>query len=494
MTTEPRRQPPSLTLRERWFRSFFPYLLGDIAAIVAAYFITWQARFHSEWGSRLFTWINVSLGVRDTGDVGPVLESFYWYNAPRILGWLIGTLILLYGFLNLYDGRRFIRRRYVTSSMIVANLAALGLFFGYFYLTRNQFHPRSMFVSMLTLNVVLALSIRKGLAPLLKQSGLIRCRALLLGDTDDAEFIDRYLTVRQPYGIEVVARSSFDPDENMDALIQRLTGLVGQYRTHMIVCADRRMTVAQIMQILELSETVGQEAKVLSDKLSVVINEAGLPADFFRETPLVHFAVSSPRFTWVRQTAARLIATAVLFLAAPVLLVIAAVIKANSRGPVFFIQERIGINRRPFRMFKFRTMYNRAEELQAQIEELNESGEGLFKIRQDPRVTSVGRFLRRFSLDELPQLINVLRGEMTLVGPRPLPRRDFENYYEEWHYSRHSGLPGLTCLWQISGRSDISFHNMCILDDYYLRNRNAMLDLKIILRTISVVLFAKGAY
>jgi lipopolysaccharide/colanic/teichoic acid biosynthesis glycosyltransferase len=109
-------------------------------------------------------------------------------------------------------------------------------------------------------------------------------------------------------------------------------------------------------------------------------------------------------------------------------------------------------------------------------------------------VTPAGRFLRRFSLDELPQLINVLRGEMTLVGPRPLPRRDFENYYEEWHYSRHSGLPGLTCLWQISGRSDISFHNMCILDDYYLRNRSMMLDIKIALRTISVVLFAKGAY
>ena len=109
-------------------------------------------------------------------------------------------------------------------------------------------------------------------------------------------------------------------------------------------------------------------------------------------------------------------------------------------------------------------------------------------------MTPVGRFLRRFSLDEVPQLINVLRGEMTWVGPRPLPRRDYENYYEEWHYSRHSGLPGLTCLWQVSGRSDISFHNMCILDDYYLRNQSVMLDLRILLKTIGVVLFAKGAY
>jgi lipopolysaccharide/colanic/teichoic acid biosynthesis glycosyltransferase len=145
-------------------------------------------------------------------------------------------------------------------------------------------------------------------------------------------------------------------------------------------------------------------------------------------------------------------------------------------------------------MVKFRTMHNRADEVQAQLEELNESGEGLFKVRRDPRVTPVGRFLRRFSLDELPQLWNVLRGEMLLVGPRPLPRRDFENYYEQWHYQRHGGLPGLTCLWQVSGRSDIAFHNMCILDVYYLENASLWLDLRILLRTVGVVLFAKGAY
>ena len=115
-------------------------------------------------------------------------------------------------------------------------------------------------------------------------------------------------------------------------------------------------------------------------------------------------------------------------------------------------------------------------------------------MREDPRVTPVGRLLRRFSLDELPQLLNVVRGEMTLVGPRPLPRRDFENYYEDWHYGRHGGLPGLTCLWQVSGRSDLDFHTMCILDVYYLRNQSWVLDLKIALRTVWVVLFANGAY
>jgi exopolysaccharide biosynthesis polyprenyl glycosylphosphotransferase len=484
----------TFSLRERLIRSPFPYLISDILAIVTAYYVTWQFRFHSEWGIHLFTWINVVLGIRETGDVGPVLGYFYWDNAPRIVCLLTLTLLLLYGFLDLYGRRRFIRRHYVTGNMVVANLAALGLFYGYFYLTRNQFHPRSLFATLLAINVALGLSFRQLLGPLLKRSGLIRCPAILLGDTDDAAFIDRFLTVRQPHGIEIVARTPFDPDEKMESLLTRLTGLVGRHRTQLIICADKRMTVAQIMQILECSETLRQEVKVLSDKLNVVVNEAGMPADFFKETPLVHFAVPSTRFTRLGQAATQLSAAGLLLLASPLFLAVTLLIKASSRGTVFFTQERIGINRRPFRMFKFRTMYHRAEELQEQIEELNESGEGLFKIRRDPRVTPAGRFLRRFSLDELPQLINVLRGEMTLVGPRPLPRRDFENYYEEWHYSRHSGLPGLTCLWQISGRSDISFHNMCILDDYYLRNRSMMLDIKIALRTISVVLFAKGAY
>jgi lipopolysaccharide/colanic/teichoic acid biosynthesis glycosyltransferase len=128
------------------------------------------------------------------------------------------------------------------------------------------------------------------------------------------------------------------------------------------------------------------------------------------------------------------------------------------------------------------------------MEEFNESPDVVFKMRRDPRVTPVGRFLRRFSLDELPQLLNVLRGEMALVGPRPLPRRDFAGYYEQWHYGRHDGLPGLTCLWQVSGRSEIDFQNMCLLDVYYLRNQGWILDLKLLMRSAWVVLFGRGAY
>jgi exopolysaccharide biosynthesis polyprenyl glycosylphosphotransferase len=482
--------------RERLFRSAFPFVIVDIFSIVAAYFATWLIRFHSGWGDRLFVAINTTLGVRSASDGAFNYEAFYLVNAPRIIGLLVATLLFLYGFLDLYAGRRFIRRRYVAVNLILANLMALTVFYGYFYLTRNQFHPRSVFVTLLILNVTFGLFLRGLAARLLVRSGLMHCPAILFGSSAEAEFLDRFVSVRRPHDITMVARIPLDPAQRFEQSLEQLSAAVKQYGTRLVVCADKRLTVAQIMRILDVCDGLRQEVKVLSDKLSVLANEAGMPSDFFFEMPLVHFAAPEPDGVSVRLrcAGARLASAGAIILFAPLFLAMAVLIKATSQGPVFFVQERIGINRKPFRMYKFRTMYDRAEELQAQVEEFNESGEGLFKIKRDPRVTPVGWFLRRFSLDELPQLNNIVRGEMTLVGPRPLPRRDFENYYEEWHYSRHDGLPGLTCLWQVSGRSDVSFHNMCILDDYYLRNQNAMLDLKILLRTIGVVLSAKGAY
>ncbi len=483
-------------IRQRIYRSAFPYVISDIAAIAAAYYLTLFVRFHSDWGAHFFTGINVFFGFRDTGEIGQQLAAFYWLNAARILSILTATLIFLYAFADLYAVRRHIRRRYAAWNMTLANLSALVIFYGYFYLSRNQFHPRSMFATMLFLNVILALLFRNATAALLRRSQLNRYPVLLLGETKEANLIRAFIGARKPHGIEIAAQTPFLPEEPMEALSARLAELVRRHQTRMILCADRRMSIAQIMQVLEISEDLGQEVKVLSDQFAILVNEAEIPVDFFAETPLVHFAVppSSALYFRMRRVLDLLAALGLGLVTLPLTVVIALLIKLTSPGPVFFVQERIGINRRAFQMFKFRTMHTRAEELQVEIEEFNESGAGLFKIRKDPRVTPVGRFLRRFSLDELPQIINVLRGEMSLVGPRPLPRRDFANYYEEWHYSRHGGLPGLTCLWQVSGRSDISFHHMCILDDYYLRNQNLMLDLAILLRTFGVVLFARGAY
>jgi|UniRef100_A0A7C5EU18 exopolysaccharide biosynthesis polyprenyl glycosylphosphotransferase len=183
-----------------------------------------------------------------------------------------------------------------------------------------------------------------------------------------------------------------------------------------------------------------------------------------------------------------------LVLFSPVFLVIAALIKLTSPGPVFFVQTRVGLNKRLFRLYKFRTMVDGAEERQEELSHLNEADGPVFKIRNDPRVTPLGRWLRRTSLDELPQLINVLLGDMSLVGPRPLPLRDYQGFNTDWHRRRFSVRPGITCLWQIKGRSDLPFEKWMALDMYYIDHWSFCLDLRILARTLPAILREKGAY
>jgi exopolysaccharide biosynthesis polyprenyl glycosylphosphotransferase len=182
-------------------------------------------------------------------------------------------------------------------------------------------------------------------------------------------------------------------------------------------------------------------------------------------------------------------------LLAPVLLLTAFAIKISAPAdPVFFIQTRVGHHRRRFKMLKFRTMVPQAEQLQAQLETLNEAQGPVFKIKHDPRVTTAGRFLRKTSLDELPQLFNVLKGDMSLVGPRPLPVRDVERFEAAWLQRRFSVKPGMTCLWQVNGRSETAFDEWITQDLAYIDQWSFGLDVKILLKTIPVVLRGTGAY
>jgi exopolysaccharide biosynthesis polyprenyl glycosylphosphotransferase len=182
-------------------------------------------------------------------------------------------------------------------------------------------------------------------------------------------------------------------------------------------------------------------------------------------------------------------------LLAPFLTLIAALVFLDSPGSVFYRQTRVGLHGKPFKAWKFRTMVNNADQLQKELEARNEMKDGvLFKMKDDPRITRVGKFLRRYSLDELPQLLNVLSGEMSLVGPRPLPVRDVEKFAQH-HFIRHEVLPGITGLWQVSGRSNIdNFEDVVNLDLKYIETWSLRLDLEILLRTVTVVLRKTGAY
>lgn len=182
-----------------------------------------------------------------------------------------------------------------------------------------------------------------------------------------------------------------------------------------------------------------------------------------------------------------------IILLAPVLVITVALIKLTSPGPVFFLQNRLGLNKRRFFVYKFRTMVPDAEKRMKEIEHLNEVSGPVFKIKNDPRVTPLGRFLRKTSIDELPQLFNVLKGDMSLVGPRPLPVRDYEGFSQDWQRRRFSVRPGITCLWQVNGRSSIAFEKWMELDLEYIDKWSLWLDFEILVRTVPAVLKGSGA-
>ena len=213
-------------------------------------------------------------------------------------------------------------------------------------------------------------------------------------------------------------------------------------------------------------------------------------------TPPVDANLEQPRSGAIAQRVKRAFdlvgAVACLILAAPLMVAAAVAIKSTSRGPVFYRQTRAGRHGEPFRIWKFRSMFTDAEHLRRELDQANEAGGHLFKIRNDPRVTPVGRLLRRWSVDELPQLINVIAGEMSLVGPRPLPLT--ESDYSGPSRRRLLCLPGITGLWQVSGRSETTWEEAVQLDLHYVDNWSLSLDLAILARTAVTVLSRRGAY
>ena len=179
-------------------------------------------------------------------------------------------------------------------------------------------------------------------------------------------------------------------------------------------------------------------------------------------------------------------------LLSPLYLVVAIWIKLDSKGPIIFSQERVGLNGKRFNMYKFRSMVVNAEELKEKLAKQNERKGPMFKIKEDPRVTKIGKFIRKTSIDELPQLINILKGEMSIVGPRPSLPKEVEQF-EDWMMTRLEVKPGLTCFWQVQGRDDIPFEEWMELDVKYVRERNLLLDIKLILKTFTVLLGDKNA-
>ena len=275
--------------------------------------------------------------------------------------------------------------------------------------------------------------------------------------------------------------------------IEDLEQLLMQHEVdEVLVALPIRSCYALIQDVISICEGAGVQANYLADVFQTSL--ARPRYDHTHETPVVAMPVVTDDHRLIIKRAIDIVGAAIgVLLLSPLMLVIAIGIKLTSPGPVIYAQVRHGLRRRRFRMLKFRTMVANAERLQQQYESRNEATGPVFKIRNDPRVTRFGAFLRKSSLDELPQLINVLKGDMSLVGPRPLPTRDVSQFSEAWLLRRFSVPQGLTCLWQISGRSDLGFDDWVALDLEYIDQWSLGLDLRILLRTVPAVLTGAGA-
>jgi exopolysaccharide biosynthesis polyprenyl glycosylphosphotransferase len=294
---------------------------------------------------------------------------------------------------------------------------------------------------------------------------------------------------------------SRDPSDMAPGIRERVIGRLEDFEQlvsqrpidQVLIALPVKSHYAAIQDVIEACERVGVEAKYFNHFFAVskakhAIDDEGDGLAGVR----LQLVVDDHRLI-IKRTIDVVGATLALVVLSPVLIACAVIVKLSSPGPVLYSQLRYGKNRRLFNMYKLRTMVQDAERLQSSLEAHNEASGPVFKIKRDPRVTPVGRWLRRLSLDELPQLFQVLQGHMSLVGPRPLPMRDVSQFNATWLLRRFSVKPGLTCLWQVNGRSNVDFENWVRLDLDYIDNWSLSLDMVILLKTVPAVLSGSGA-
>ena len=324
-----------------------------------------------------------------------------------------------------------------------------------------------------------------------------RRRALLVGSGGHIDAVAHALSGngRSPVSLVGFIALSPRPENGLRSLgrFDQLTEIIGEHEIDDVIIADPDFPQSSAVELVDRCHRQGITVHVVPSTMEILTDRA----EFVPGVPVPLFTLRPPVFEGAQFALKRsfdlVIATLVLILLSPVLAMIALAVRLSSRGPVIYRSRRPGIAGQPFDCLKFRTMYEDAEQIQETLEELNELSGALFKIRDDPRLTPAGRILRRFSIDELPQLWNVLRGDMSLVGPRPLPMRDFARL-EEWHKKRYLVLPGITGLWQVSGRAELDFDDLVRLDFLYLEQWSIFLDLSILLKTIPAVITRRGAF
>jgi exopolysaccharide biosynthesis polyprenyl glycosylphosphotransferase len=440
----------------------------------------------------LMTSLELKLAIRDRFDFGTA-----WHETRHWLPFAYLMTILMFARADLYADRP---RRAGLAKIAAALFQATIIALVFALANGEHFTSYYIFYGTLFFGTVYITGLRelhlRVTGWLLEQAGYRR-RALLVGSGRHIEAVAHALADMSRTRVEVVGYISLmpRPQNGLRSLgaLEQLPQVLAAERVQEVIIADPDFPQEKAVELVDLCHRRGVAVHVAPTTMEILIDRA----EFVPGQTVPLFKLRPPVFEGIDYALKRsfdlVLSTVLLILLCPVLVVIGIAVKLSSRGPAIYRSVRPGMAGKPFSCFKFRTMREHADQIQADLEPLNEQSGALFKIRHDPRLTRVGRLLRRFSLDELPQLVNVIRGEMSLVGPRPLPMRDFDRL-EEWHKKRYLVLPGITGLWQVSGRAELDFDDLVRLDFLYLERWSVFLDLSILLKTIPAVLSRRGAF
>ncbi|MFN8481477.1 MAG: undecaprenyl-phosphate glucose phosphotransferase [Anaerolineae bacterium] len=462
-------------------------VLTDAILVLVGFAIAYWLRYNVQW-------------IEPVDEMNYV--EFEAYYGSAIL--LTGILLLAYKLEGLYDQRRsasWLDSVYLIFSGTVVGIALLIV---WFFSSRPLAVSRLMLVyAAVVIVILLSLSrlIESSVRAWLHRRGVGTDHLLIVGAGEVGMAIMRSIVAQPEMGYQIIGYLDDAPDKQAGAIGRfPALGRVGDIRRVINeqgvndVIVTLPMTARDaITAVVDACEDAHVRVRIVPDMFQLQLNQVHI--DSISGIPLL--GVREPTIRgWNRALKRGLdvaIAAITLVITAPITLLIALAIRLDSPGPILFRQTRVGLYGRPFTLYKFRSMRVDAEQQLTQLTAMNEASGPLFKMRNDPRQTRVGRFIRRTSLDELPQLLNVLSGDMSLVGPRPPIPREVEQY-NEWHRRRLDVAPGVTGLWQVSGRSQLTFDEMVMLDLYYAENWSLLLDLKILLRTIPTVLLGTGAY
>jgi exopolysaccharide biosynthesis polyprenyl glycosylphosphotransferase len=420
-----------------------------------------------------------------------------WRSTDHFLAFAYLLTVLAFARLDLYADRS--RRPglvKITTGLFQATL--IGLIFA--LVDGEHFSSYWIFYGSFAFGVIYDSALREVYTQvtgrLLEQVGYRR-RAVLVGSGTHIGAVADALEGSARTSVDVLGYISLGmaPQGGLRSLggLDDLDAVLGREQPDEVIIADPDFPQGPALDLAEACHARGITVHVAPSTMEILLDRA----EFVPGESLPLFTLRPPAFDGaqfaIKRTFDLVLAGVLLALISPLLVAVALAVRFSSRGPIIYRSMRPGIGARQFACLKFRTMRVDIDLTEDQLEALNESSGALFKIRDDPRLTNVGRMLRRYSLDELPQLINVVRGEMSLVGPRPLPMRDFQRL-AEWHKKRYLVLPGVTGLWQISGRSELDFDDLVRLDFLYLEGWSVLLDLSILLKTIPAVLSRRGAY